>query len=305
MREKEHFLQLITKVLFPAEFNDLMVYKTKILQLLKQKWTEVSISVLNEIFYLKIFEQVIEKQSPTISASDLITNFIQFAKLRLNRELYFARAELKKMGFSNQLINALTSTDELPEKEKKAEKPKIKLPQQEAIDDQLVDHRVLVKNAGLVIIWPYLTRYFDLLEMTEKGNFKSEEEAIRAVHLLQFIATGTTLAPEHELLLNKVLCGLKIATPVPKEVELTEKEIKTTEMMLKGLLQNWDKIKSSSIDALREGFLSRDGYILEKEKTWELKVEKKTIDILMENMPWGFGTIKLSWMEKRLNVEWL
>jgi hypothetical protein len=126
MREKEHFLQLITKVLFPAEFNDLMVYKTKILQLLKQKWTEVSISVLNEIFYLKIFEQVIEKQSPTISASDLITNFIQFAKLRLNRELYFARAELKKMGFSNQLINALTSTDELPEKEKKAEKPKIK-----------------------------------------------------------------------------------------------------------------------------------------------------------------------------------
>jgi hypothetical protein len=163
----------------------------------------------------------------------------------------------------------------------------------------------MVKNAGLVITWTYLSRYFELLEMTEEGQFKSETEASRAVHLMQYIATGTTLAPEHELLLNKVICGVKIATPVPLEVSLSEKEIQTTDMMLKGLLQNWPKLKSSSPQALQEGFLTRDGYILEKEKTWELKVEKKTIDILMENMPWGFGTIKLPWMEKRLNVEWL
>jgi hypothetical protein len=304
-REKLHFLLLVTKILFPADFEDLLVYKTKILQLLKQNWPEVSYAVLNEIFFLKVFEHLIENQSMSISAENLISSFIQFASIRLNRAFQFERTELEKTGFSNNLINALIPSDNSSEKDNDIQDPKTKLAQLESLEDQLVDHRILVKNAGLVITWPYLTRYFDLLEMTEKGKFKSDKEAIRAVHLLQFIATGSTLAPEHELLLNKVLCGLKIATPVPKEVELTEKEIKTTEMMMKGLLQNWDKIKSSSIEALREGFLSRDGYILEKEKTWELKVEKKTIDILMESMPWGFGTIKLSWMEKRLNVEWL
>ena len=64
-------------------------------------------------------------------------------------------------------------------------------------------------------------------------------------------------------------------------------------------------MKGSSAGALREGFLIRDGFIEETEKTWELKVEKKTLDILMESMPWAFGMIKLPWMEKRLNVEWL
>jgi len=141
--------------------------------------------------------------------------------------------------------------------------------------------------------------------MMEEDGFKTEEDAVRAVLLLQYIASGVASAPEHELLLNKILCGVKISTPVPLEINLTDKEIETTEMMLNGVLQNWEKLKSSSIEALQEGFLIRDGYLLEKENTWDLKVEKKTLDILMENLPWSFGIINLPWMEKRLNVEWL
>ena len=62
---------------------------------------------------------------------------------------------------------------------------------------------------------------------------------------MQFVATGEAEAPEHELILNKVLCGLKLSVPVPLEIALTENEIKTSEMMLGGLMQNWEKMKGS------------------------------------------------------------
>jgi len=169
----------------------------------------------------------------------------------------------------------------------------------------MADDVLDIRNAGLVILWPFLTRYFDLLEITEKGAFKSDELAARAVLLLQFIATGRTEAAEHELLLNKILCGLRSDIPVPREIELGPKEMEITDMMLKGVLQNWEKLKNSSVDALREGFLVRDGYLREKESLWELRVDKKTIDILMQSMPWSFGTIKLPWMNKRIVVEWI
>jgi hypothetical protein len=303
-QEQIVFLRLLSQILIPQEFDSLFSYQNQIFPVLKQQWSTTT-TLLEEIFYLKLFEQIASKQNKGIIAKDFILSFITFAGLELKREVHFKRKELSKLNVSNDLINILTSKTGTIEESPKVKQPPIDIQLLQQEENFTVDHRVLVKNAGLIISWPYLTRYFDLLGMIEDNKFRTEAEAVRGVHLLQYIATGSTLAPEHELLLNKVLCGLKVATPVPLEVELSEKEIETTKMMLNGLLQNWDKIKSSSIEALREGFLNRDGYILEKEKTWELKVEKKTIDILMENIPWTIGTVKLPWMEKRISVEWL
>lgn len=191
---------------------------------------------------------------------------------------------------------SFSSGDERQEKKNQPEPP--------IIPDVMLDFEVNIRNAGLVIAWPYLVRYFDMLEMLDGQKFKTEEDAVRAVLLLQYVATGNEFAAEHELLLNKVLCGVKIATPVAFEINLTDKEREVTEQMLKGLLSNWNRLKNTSIDALREGFILRDGQLMESEETWNLKVEKKTIDILMESMPWSYSMIKLPWMSKRLFVEW-
>ncbi len=174
----------------------------------------------------------------------------------------------------------------------------------EDVPEVALDFEVNIKNAGLVIVWPYLARYFEILGMLKDKKFKSKKASYRAVQLLQFLATGLETAPEHELLLNKVLCGVKIATPIPFEIDLTDEERDVSDQMLKGLLQNWPRVQTSSVEALREGFLLRDARLLELEESWQLKVEGKTLDILMDGMPWSFGIIKLPWMDKRLIVEW-
>jgi hypothetical protein len=95
-----------------------------------------------------------------------------------------------------------------------------------------------------------------------------------------------------------------MVTPIPMTMNISDVEKETSEMMLNGVLQNWNKLKSSSIDALRDGFLMREGYLEEGPDSWQLDVEKKTLDILLNSLPWGYGNIKLSWMKKRLIVTW-
>jgi hypothetical protein len=37
---------------------------------------------------------------------------------------------------------------------------------------------------------------------------------------------------------------------------------------------------------------------------WELQVEKKAYDVLLETLPWGIQMIQMSWMKERLVVLW-
>jgi len=68
---------------------------------------------------------------------------------------------------------------------------------------------VLVKpDAGLIILWPFLPRFFRSLGLLEDKQFVDEAAAHRAAGLLQYLADGQPEAPEYLLIFNKILCGL-------------------------------------------------------------------------------------------------
>jgi hypothetical protein len=180
-----------------------------------------------------------------------------------------------------------------PEKENKKKKP-----------EKPVDEPLFIRNAGLVILHPYYGRLFSTLNLTEKNKFVSEDAQIRAVHLLQFIATGKTEHPENDLVLNKILCGLPLSTPVPTDVGLTEEELKMASGLLSGAIANWTKMKTMSPDSLRGTFLLREGTIKEEADRWKLKAEKGSFDILLKTLPWAFNFVRYGWLPKFIMVEW-
>lgn len=159
-----------------------------------------------------------------------------------------------------------------------------------------------ISNAGLILIAPFLPRLFSMLQLTENGVFKDRDAKIRAIFLMQYAVFSTTEFPEYDLQLNKLLAGFKTGVPLPRSVELTEEEIKTTEGMLQGVVQHWNKVKT--IDGLREGFLQREGKLDEIGEMIELVVESKAFDMLLDAVPWNFRTTKFSWMEKTIQVKW-
>ncbi len=297
-KEQSSFLFVMLGAVYPNQERQLKIYKSTITQFFRSQLPSFELSAFDDLFFQTMFDPMGKDTYAPLTSEKLIISFIIKASEAFDLRKGFYSAMLLRSGFKQDIIHELikSNTRFLKEDRSSSNKP--------AADEQL-DHRVQIKNAGLVIVSPYLTRYFDLLAMTKDSKFKTEEDAVRAVHLLQYLATGFASAPEHELVLNKILCGVKLSTPVPIEITLTDTEKEITNSLLKGVLQNWEKLKNSSVQALQEGFMIRAGVIYEKEDNWQLKVEKKTLDILMESMPWSFSTIKLPWMEKRLLVQWL
>lgn len=161
-----------------------------------------------------------------------------------------------------------------------------------------------IQNAGIVLIHVFMKNLFGKLELIENQEFKDESARHRAIHLVQFLATGQEALPEYEMLLPKFLCGLPFDIPIERNIELTTEEKAECENLLKAAVKHWGALGNASPEALREGFLSREGKLEKRNNGWYLTVEKKTLDILLGRLPWGIGMIKLPWMPDLLRVNW-
>ncbi len=170
--------------------------------------------------------------------------------------------------------------------------------------DQEPHQEVYINNAGMVLAAPYLPRLFEMLGMTEKSAFKNLEAQLRAVHLLQYLVYKQPVSPEYRLFLNKLLCGVRTDQPIPLEIKLSGQEQELIDSLLHGMIENWKILGNTSVAGLRESFLQRQGRLLLRDEEWHLRVASKPFDMLLDQLPWGFKTIKYPWMERLIHVQW-
>ncbi len=178
-------------------------------------------------------------------------------------------------------------------------------PEEEQLEEEEEDwDNIYIENAGIVIFWPFLRQFFNTLELIEEDAFVSIAAKIRAVQLLQYMCTGETSFPEHELILNKIICGIPVNIPIDDSFEINTKEKEVADSMILGLIANWTGMQETSVEALRETFLIRAAKISFEEETVDMNVEKKAVDILFDRLPWSFTFVNLPWMKKPLRTIW-
>lgn len=168
---------------------------------------------------------------------------------------------------------------------------------------------VYVENAGLVLLWPFLGRLFERLELVraEDGGdtlFRDRAALHRAVGLLQHVATGETEPAEYQLPLAKVLCGMDPAEVFAFGDPVTAAEAEECALLLAAVIANAPVLGEMSVDGFRGSFLIRKGLLGARDGTWLLRVERMTHDILIERLPWQLSWIKLPWLEAPICVEW-
>jgi hypothetical protein len=163
---------------------------------------------------------------------------------------------------------------------------------------------ITVQNGGLVILWPYLGRLFTRLGLSDGKTFPGEEEQSRAIRLTEYLVTGSVEMEEHQLALNKLLCGASLDFQVPASIELSAEEEELCGKMLQGVIRNWEKMKTTRPNTFRETFLKREARLYKVEDRWELVVARKPYDMLLDSLPWNISMIQLSWMPERLVVHW-
>ncbi len=164
---------------------------------------------------------------------------------------------------------------------------------------------IYIYNAGLVLLHPFLRYFFEGLGLLdEELRFKSPDVAFKAVHLLQFVATGQENAAEYDLTLNKVFCGLEATEPVPKSLPLSDKEKQECIHLIKTVLDRWKSLKTKNPDALRQTYLRREGIMKQAGQGWNITVERNTFDVMLEKLPWAISIIRFPWSPQILYVEW-
>jgi Contractile injection system tape measure protein len=164
---------------------------------------------------------------------------------------------------------------------------------------------IYIANAGLVLFHPFLETYFSRTGLMENNAFIDNNCRNRAVLLLQYLATGNTEHAEHELVLNKIMCNVPLEEAIPVSFTATETEADVSRELLEVVIERWDKMKNTSPEGFQNSFIMRDGMLNFREDHWNLKVEQRGYDVLLQTLPWAFGYIKMSWMQHNLIVEWI
>lgn len=164
---------------------------------------------------------------------------------------------------------------------------------------------IYVGNAGMVLVYPFLPRFFKKLGLLEEGQWQSDEAQARAVLLLQaMVGTPVDEVAEFQLPLNKLICGLEPNAPIPLDMELTEEERNEAEGLLMAVIMNVPLMKKLTVEGLRRAYLQREGVLSRLEENWKLVVQRETYDVVIDRVPWSFNTLKLPWTETVLFVEW-
>jgi hypothetical protein len=156
----------------------------------------------------------------------------------------------------------------------------------------------------MVLAVSFLPRLFGMLGLLEAKRFKNRSAAERAVHLLEFMVNERHAAPEFQLVLNKILCGLDVPVPIADGFDPTEQEIEAVHRMLEGMIGHWKIIGNTSVAGLRSSFLQRQGYLTFENDAWHLQVEGRSFDMLLDQLPWTIAVIKHPWMTRVLHVNW-
>jgi len=159
-----------------------------------------------------------------------------------------------------------------------------------------------VKNAGLIILHPYLKNFFTACELLSEANEIKDPEL--AVHLLHYMATKREGQYESNMVFEKFLCGIAIKQSIRREVVIPEDLKQKAEDLLKAVVEHWKALNNASTDLLRNEFLQRSGKLSFKNKNPKVIVERKVFDLLLDKLPWTLSLSKLPWIDKLIYTDW-
>ena len=177
------------------------------------------------------------------------------------------------------------------------------MPEQES-SSELHELPISIGHAGLVILQVFIERYFERLGLIENGGFVDTNAQCEAVLFFNYMATCDFYTEEQHLVLNKLLCGLAVTSAVEPGMDTNGESEEIANSLIEAMIQYWSAIGSSSIDGFRGNWLVRQGSMRELADHWELIVETKPYDLLLQQAPVSYSIIKHPWMPKPIQVSW-
>jgi hypothetical protein len=248
-----------------------------------------------EDFGLWLFSLVQHKPSSKAALIDCIESSI--ATVQLKKE------KLVLQRF-NKLLAAITNSKVLPQAElilADEAKKMVKIKRNKVLDNT----SILIENAGLIILYPYFKNLFNVLQLLNANQFIDEMCRHKAIVYLHYLVYNEMPEDESRLIFNKILCGADPETVIKlNEITFTEEELKQSTELKATVIKHWTKLGSTSIEGLTQTFLVRNGSLIFRDNNYNLHVERKGFDVLLDTLPWSLSIIRLPWNNYLINLNW-
>jgi hypothetical protein len=239
---------------------------------------------------------ILLKAVPSLSSKDYSNDSFQFVFDRSIPDLFIDNA-----AYSQSIVEAwrnIKASSGLPES---IVEGKVAPFVQDAIT---TDEKYITKHGGVVLLAQFLRPFFQKLGLLEGVAWKNKPAQYKAVQLVGFLGTGEEYTPEYSLVLEKIICGVPLEEPIPVNAALSRDDLDEAEVLLRAVIEHWSALRNSSVQGLRDAFLVRDGVLVRTNMHWQLQVERKTIDVLLDKIPWGYSVIIMPWNDYPIYVEW-
>ncbi len=174
--------------------------------------------------------------------------------------------------------------------------------EEEPSSSEIVNEPFHIAQAGLVLLHPFLKAFFQKTELLDADNQIQVPEY--AAHLLHYVATKEEKAFDHEMLFEKYCCNIPLDKAMVRDVEISSQHKMMAEELLEAVRDHWKALKNTGIDTLRAEFLCRMGKLDLDGDHPKLHLERKTQDILLDQLPWNISMVKFPWKKELLFVEW-
>jgi len=166
------------------------------------------------------------------------------------------------------------------------------------------DYEFIVKNAGLALLHPFLKQFFRNLGFLSPENKILETYHSEALGVLHYLANKQENPEEHELICEKFLCDIPFKQAISPIKRLSKKQKTACADLLDSVLSHWTALKTKNIDVLRNEFLAREGKITMHTEKEKLFIQRKTIDIMLDKLPWSLSFMKFPWKKNMVILEW-
>ncbi|XZF12932.1 contractile injection system tape measure protein [Chitinophagaceae bacterium MMS25-I14] len=209
--------------------------------------------------------------------------------------------KLEMTAFKQLLTESIAGKDGAVENRESVKETEIQKDAQQMDGSELYEEGIYVANAGIVVVAVYLPAFFSRMGLQEG---KVLTDVHKCIALLNYLAAGDNMTEEFECVMAKILCGLMPDDFVDMNCAISEEEREMADELLQAVIANWDKLKNTSPDGLRNSFLKREGKLTLRNDSWMLEMQREAYDILLQFLPWSINMIKLPWMNRLLQVKW-
>lgn len=249
-----------------------------------------------EIAYT-LLQNLIRGHAKTLSSSSIQASFSALNNVVLHKSVDFTTTEtLENKPQQPELLQIDPESDHAHN---------LALDAELNADAETALNKQQVFAAGAVLLHPFLSPFYDQLGLLDpNGQFSNQPSRVRAALITHYLATGNLQAAEPEMTIFKLLCGLPLKHPVPRETLIQSSVEKEADKLLLSMIQHWKRLGKTSPEGLRSSFLNRPGVLQKTANGWLLNVEQRSIDILLDHLPWTLSRIKTRFMSELLTVDW-